>query len=402
MYTADYENLPIFISSFAIIAALINIRSLLLIRLTTIIFALGSGQIYLSVISYIIFLFIEFGYKFRFYILKKHAIFLCITFSIIFFISLFNEINSKSIIEFFQLCLYVLIFIFTLNFINSEKRFFILLKAMFYGATINAIISFLISFSNLDSNFITTGNNEGSFFLLILGFIPSYCLFISKKNPLYLITTFLNIYILYISTARASLSISFLIILISAFYYFNKEMKALFFSSLSILTIFYYEKIFNFDFLQQNLRNYSFIERLYLNAEGIKYWQQSPYIGWGWGSMTKLASQIDIPMDPDIGIKVIHPHFHSTYIQLIVELGIFGILFSTLISYFCIKNAFKKDIFEDSLLISSYVRFSSIAIFFSGFTEAYIYGAYRFLPVIFLLSLFTVIFNKNFYIKRIE
>ena len=80
MNLADYGNLPIFISSFAIIAALLNIRSLLLIRLTTIIFALGNGQIYLSVISYIIFLFIEFGYNLRFYILKKHAIYLFTSF----------------------------------------------------------------------------------------------------------------------------------------------------------------------------------------------------------------------------------------------------------------------------------------------------------------------------------
>ena len=87
-------------------------------------------------------------------------------------------------------------------------------------------------------------------------------------------------------------------------------------------------------------------------------------------------------MDPDIGIKVIHPHFHSTYVQLIVELGILGILFSILISYFFLNNAFSKDKFQDNLLISSFLRFSSLAIFISGFTEAYIYGAYRFLPVI--------------------
>ena len=183
MNTAEYGYLPIFISLFAIITSLINLRSLFLPRLIIIFFALGSGQIYLSVFSYILFLFVESNYAFKFRILKKHAVFVYVITFLILFISLFSQIDSTTIIEFFQLGTYILIYLITLNFLNSESKLDIYLKAFLYSSTITAIISIIRTFLNLNTIFISTGDNEGSYFLLLLGFIPSYCLFISKKIP---------------------------------------------------------------------------------------------------------------------------------------------------------------------------------------------------------------------------
>ena len=136
--------------------------------------------------------------------------------------------------------------------------------------------------------------------------------------------------------------------------------------------------------------NYSLFERLRLIAEGFDKWKQSPIFGHGWGSTSYIVNQISLP--PGTGDLIqVHPHFHNTFIQLIVELGVFGWAISLLIFGTCIYIFLKNNLYSDDKYSSIFIKLSCLWIVFSLFTQAMIFGGSRALPLILILSIISSI-----------
>ncbi|SFM48704.1 O-Antigen ligase [Ectothiorhodospira mobilis] len=96
-----------------------------------------------------------------------------------------------------------------------------------------------------------------------------------------------------------------------------------------------YEQLITVD--RESIPYSSVGRRAHMWIYGIQCWMERPMLGWGVGSAQPLLKQ-----DPNLAI---HPHFHNTYIQILVETGLVGLLLFcglVLLLLFSLCNSFKK------------------------------------------------------------
>jgi O-antigen ligase len=153
----------------------------------------------------------------------------------------------------------------------------------------------------------------------------------------------------------------------------------LFILSTAFLLIFNFRD--EFVYFVQDFNDYSTSERIKLYEAAFSLWKEAPVVGWGWGSTSEV-----VPKIYTIGNE--YPHFHSTYAQLIVELGFLGIIIIIIFLSAClmnIKDGLKK--IRTGVPIGVYQIFISLAIFGSGFSEAIVFGADRAIPLMLSLAI---------------
>ena len=61
--------------------------------------------------------------------------------------------------------------------------------------------------------------------------------------------------------------------------------------------------------------------RAHMLLYGIECWRERPWFGWGVGTSRSLLAKDAVLQPYD------HPHFHNNYLELLVEQGVFGLLF---------------------------------------------------------------------------
>jgi len=95
-----------------------------------------------------------------------------------------------------------------------------------------------------------------------------------------------------------------------------------------------------------NTQDGSVNQRLRLYKQGLNHFIENPILGVGIGNW-KLTS-IDYDKKNIDGFTIPY-HAHNDFIQLLVELGFFGLLFYTLFIFFSVNNLFYNKFFKDHI-----------------------------------------------------
>lgn len=376
------ETLSLAVSAIAMLAAALAIPGLERARLTIVLVALGCGQIYLAILAYGIFMVVESRWRLE-PGLSNFAYFWALL--LLAGIGLTTTVvpsTSRTYPELAQLGLYVVLALLTMNFLDTGRSLYRFLSAAAAAATAVALMSILTVTLGLQSPphiFLARGSNEGAVFLSLLGAIPAAALFVRSRNPGYAALLLLFVYVQYLATARGSLIVAGIAGLTAAFFVTRSLIVRvalvlggayLLFTSIPMLTSVY----------ESNL-NFSARERMTLFDHGVWMWEQRWITGWGWGSTTDLAR-----LAPT---ELVYPHFHNSYVQLLVEAGVVGwALIGTFIAIVLRAAVVSLVRFKEPAL-SALVLACGLGLLTAGFFDAMLYGADRAIEVIIILTLIT-------------
>lgn len=369
----------LFISLAALFMAVLKLPRLGQLRRIAIVFALGAGQIHLAALAQVLFLFSENGYRLpRF--ASLHAI-LFAGISLIVFVTLISPVSERMISELLQLFVYAVTLMLFAAYLRDPDRFYPLLSAMAIGASLVAIVAIFSNLSGITSPphiYLGRGSNEGSFFLLAAGMIPAITLFLAKKRLIYIPLAAIIFVAMIMATSRASIILGILVILGGAF--FLTGSRWLRFMILSLIVCAAYGSLELFpSFFQQEI-NYSALQRIALYDFGWSLWQARPLTGWGWGASSALVPKMEYTGQG-------YPHFHSTYIQFIVELGALGWFFISVWITGAFWMIFSGLLSRIDRAGAFYMVMSNIALLGSGISESLLFGADRALQVVVVFAL---------------
>ena len=372
---------PLIVSGFALLMAVLALPGMARLRLTSCLFALGCGQIYIAVAAFGLFLLIE--NRFRLPPLGNQRaligsglliVGICVTTAL-------SVETTRTYVELAQLVLYIILGVLTLGYLKTGEDLLRFLRACVIAATGVALIALFLVLTGIKSPsdiFLARGSNEGAVFLSLTGVVAAAALFVRSRNPANVIVAILMVYMQYLATSRGSSAVSIATLLAAGFFVFRNPLVRTFLVVVGLYIVVSSLPYFSAAF--QGEMNFSARERLALFNHGLWLWQQSPWIGWGWGSTTELAMQTPTT-------RLYYPHFHNTYVQLMVESGVIGIAIIGTFFYFMISRLLSAIVKIQQPGITMIVVGSLISITISGFFDALTYGADRSVQVIILLAL---------------
>ncbi|MCM8783104.1 MAG: O-antigen ligase family protein, partial [Candidatus Omnitrophica bacterium] len=99
-------------------------------------------------------------------------------------------------------------------------------------------------------------------------------------------------------------------------------------------------------------------DRGYLWSDMVKIWLDHVFWGTGLGTFSKIA-----PLYKSSNLQMIVVHAHNDYLQLLVETGIFGVLFVILFFYFYFSSLFKMWFRRNDRFVTSLVLGGTISMF---------------------------------------
>ena len=381
--------LSIAISILAILFAVLKIPTLQLQRTFLVLFALGAGQIHLAYLALTLFLFSELGYRFQHRLHRRSFAIFAGFYAYVLLVTITSPIDIRAVSETMQLLIYIFTFfqIQAVLFREGMTERILLMSA--YASLVMACLGLLLEslgFTEAPAIFLERGGNEGSTFLLLMGVVPCIFFFMKTRKPKFLLIVLIITYAQFVATSRANYFLSGFCILSIFFFLINqlwiRILISLIFATLTILNL---PSILQ---ILEGEQNYSTLQRILLYDLGYKIASEHPWFGWGWGSTFKLVTANNLT---DISF----PHFHSTFIQFWVELGVFGLILNGLWTLSLFWSVIKGCYSRISNEYNSYIALSSIVIFFSGFTEALIFGADRAVQVIILFAIYIKILKTK-------
>lgn len=373
------DYLPLAISALAALLAVMPFPGFERARQVALLVALGCGQIYIAVAALIVFLLVETGARLRGITLGRTAVWYLMLMIGIAVTTAIAPRNTRTYFELAQLVAYVIIFLLAFSYINTGERLMGILKACTYAALAVAgmgLATVMLGLQTAPHIFLARGSNEGAVFLSLIGVLPAATLFVRTRNPLYLVIAAVLIYPQFVATSRGSMIVSVLVLLTAAFFFFaNRFVRAVLllaglyiaFVNLPVLSTTYQAQL-----------NFSARERLSLFNWGIWLWSQQPIVGWGWGSTTGLAEQAPTT-------ELFYPHFHNSFVQLLVEAGVVGVAIIASFAHFVISRSLNAMSRLRQSAASMLVVATGIALIVSGFFDAMLYGADRAIQVILLI-----------------
>ncbi|MGX7951281.1 O-antigen ligase family protein [Tsuneonella sp. HG249] len=375
----DYLSLAI--SAVAVLLALPIIPNIERARLAIVMVALGCGQIYIAILAFGFFMLAEskwrlspgfsnFAYLWGFMLLLGIGVTTAVV-----------PTTGRTYNELAQLGMYVVLTLLTLTYLRSGEHLYRFLSAALIGSigvAMLALASVLLGIQSPPSIFLARGANEGSIFLSLMGAVPAAILFVRSRNPFYILCLLLFVYVQYLATARGSLIVSGIAGLAAVFFVTRVFLLRAALIAIGLYLVINYTPLLNATY-ESNL-NFSARERLALAQYGYWLWEQRPITGWGWGSTTYLAESASTT-------ELVYPHFHNSYIQLMVEAGVIGLLIIATFVLACVRLGFLATVRYRQPAISVLVVTNAIALVVSGMFDAMLYGADRAIQVIILLSL---------------
>lgn len=377
---------PLYVVSLAISVgalsiALLKLRVLRHVRLVSIFFSLGAGQIHIAVLALLTFLVAENNYRLPVSLPKIPLLLVAMCFFLIVLTTMLSPIEGRTLVELFQLLIYMIVLVLFMAYLEEPGNTRPVLSAMVVAGLLVAVIGGILFFIEAKSSphiFLGRGGNEGAIFLLLTGIIPAISLFAETKRPIYLLSVFVMLGAQFLATSRTSIILGALIVFIT-FYLMIRERWFRIFLLLGLTSVgyLYWD---TFQILLEGLKNYSASQRILLYEAGWAFWLESPLVGWGWGATSVLASQ-------EVLTDLIFPHFHSTYIQFLVELGWLGVVFNAIwfLGAFWLLFVGMSD--GADLNVRVYITAAAIALIGLGFTSALLFGADRAVQVVLVIAL---------------
>lgn len=375
------ELLPLLISAIALVLAPLSLRGLETLRVGAVVMALGCGQIYVATAALVLFLLAESRWRFDPKVPGIGYIWLIVMLLGIAVTTAVVPLSNRLLSEAAQLILYILIFFLTANYMRSGVQVMNMLTGCIIGASAVALIALMLFVTGIQSQpgiFLGRGSNEAAEFIAILGAAPAAILFVRNRNPIYIAPIALIAYVQFLATSRGSLLVT-AIVTLAAVFFVTRSLLAravllaaglyILLSNLLIITSVY----------QANL-NFSARERLALLRHGQWLWEQRWITGWGWGSTTELAQTAGTT-------ELVYPHFHNTYIQLMVESGLVGIAIIASFFVFTLKSVGIAALRIRDPAVTMAMVALAISITILGFFDAMLYGADRAVQVILGLAL---------------
>lgn len=380
MPTESINVVPLAISFVAIFFAAFSIPILGPFRRILIFLALGSGQIHLAAVALLTFLFAEAGYNLPRVLPRKATVISVLTVLLIVITTLFSTVTARTVTELAQLVLYTAIFIFFYSYLRSGVRIESVLQAMTVASLLVAaagIVQKVFGIATPPHIFIGRGGNETSIFLLLMGIVPAMALYAGTKHLKYIVFATVILAAQILASSRANVALASVIIFGTLFLLISdRKIRSILCLGLALLIYSYWDGFAGFF---EGQINYSTRERISLYEAGWRLWLESPLVGWGWGSTSLLAIQASLTENQ-------YPHFHSTYVQFLVELGVLG-LFATIVwitaSLWFVCRALRIGLDPLGRIFTGGM---GIALFGSAFTEALIFGADRAITVILILA----------------
>lgn len=313
-----YEYFPLAIGILAILVAVVRVKGFRLLKLSMAIFALSSGEIHLAIFALVLLLLVENDWRIDLPF-KSGAVAACgIVLAWILIVTAINPMTGRVYSELLQLSLYLFLFVSLATYLRTGEDVQRLLIASILGCcagSILALFSLTLDWTSSPHIFIGRGSNEGSIFLALVGVVPSAVMLARTRNPIYLLAAGLLVYLQFLATSRGSMAVSALALLIAGYFWTRLLVArvAILLTGLAVL----FRSVPQLLRLYEAQINFSALERLALIEHGLALADQKPWTGWGWGSAFDLAGSMPNTVQ-------IYPHFHNTYIQLIVEVGILG------------------------------------------------------------------------------
>lgn len=341
--------------------------------------SIGSGQIHLAVLAFFVFLITENNFKFPRYHPKAPAFLAGVFFLYIVLMSFRDQIDARIASELLQLVVYLIFFFLVLHHILEPKKLKILLWAMYYSSLVLAITgltNYGFGLKVPPHIFIARGGNETATFLALMGILPATYFLVKERNISMIIGIAVIILSIYISTSRSNLLIVAMMLLLTfAFLFKNLFLRAIILVTMVGLAIYQVNELFG---IYERELNFSALERIRLGEFAWQLYFEKFWFGWGWGATWSLASLVSYSE---------YPHFHNTYLQLLVELGTIGwIPIVGFLLFFVTKifHGFRSLLQRDVML---FVINAFIGLTVSGMFEAMLFGADRALQVVIILAL---------------
>ena len=375
------SGLSITISGLAILFSVLKFPALSTFRCFLVLLALGAGQIHLAILALILFLFAELGFRVPSQVPAKSFVILLSLYLATLLVTLFSSTNGRTISELIQLFAYIFIF-FQLQAVlqrpNEAERIIRLSAYAAFTVTVLGLGLKQLGLTQVPGIFLARGANEGAIFLSLMGVVPTVFLFLRTRNPVYLLMALIMVYAQIVATSRSTYALS-IVTLMSVFFFVWKHIWVRVLLSFAVCAL-SLANVSWFMSVWQSQQNYSVLQRILLYEAGYEFWSEQPWFGWGWGSSSTLVPQNTLT-------DIAFPHFHSTYVQFIVELGALGwaviFLWAIMVIWFVIKGLYSSLPKEDR----AYIALSAFTLLFSGFTEVMLFGADRAIQVIFLLAI---------------
>jgi len=376
------EDLPIIIPIVAIVLAIMDIPGIKLLRESAVIFSLGSGIIYLSIPALVLYLLVE---------NRFHPIYRGRTAGLvsgvlivagILGLTALSPITDRTYSELAQLFLYILLYFLFTSALRDGQDIMRFLRASVCGSMAVCVLAYtavLLGWQGAPDVYVGRGANEGSIFVTLLGTIPACVMLARTRNPFYAIAIILFFYIPYLATSRGGLVVSAVSVLTTAFFFTRSFiLRSAMVVSGVVLAIRNTPIFLN---VFEGQINFSARERIALIEYGLDLMRDRFWTGWGWGSTNRLAEAAP-------NTRLNYPHFHNTYIQLIVELGVFGCILIFFIVVFLGYYIYKAlYIYKGNPAASVLIIATSLGIILSGVSDAMIFGADRFIQLVFLFGL---------------
>jgi O-antigen ligase len=375
------DLLPLAFSGIALLMAVLALPGMAAPRLVVCLFALGCGQIYLAVLAFGALLVIDNRWRITRPASFKAMLWGGVLICGVLLTTMLSPITTRTYSELAQLALYIVLLLLTLSYIKSGEDLLRFLQCSVVAAVSVAIVAMITVYLGWQTPpyiFLARGSNEGAVFLSLTGVIPAAALFVRSRNPGYFGAAVFVSYVQYIATSRGSLIVSIVALLMAFFFLFhNKVFRGV------LVAAGLYLVSSNLPYVNSIYRgqiNFSARERLSLLEHGIYLWRQRPWIGWGWGSTTDLAERA-----PTTVLR--YPHFHNTYVQLLVETGAVGVLIFGTFLYFWISRSLTAVRVIAQPAVSMLAVSVGAGLVISGFFDAMLYGADRTVQVVILLAL---------------
>lgn len=377
------------ISAMAIILAILKVPGLSTLRYVAVFFALGCGQIHLAVVALITLLVVENGYTFPRSVHRNSTLALLMFLISVVFVTFLSPINRRVIAELVQLFTYAFIFILFVHHFRQSERIQQIWRSSAIAALLVAVLGIMLNKAGATSSphiYLGRGGNEGSMFLLICGVIPTMTLFVMRPRLVYLAIATIIIYAQILATSRANIAMSTIVVLSPILFLIQARwLRILTFLGL-VGFIIAQVSLLQSAFVEQ--QNYSVLQRFALYEAGWSLWLDRPWVGWGWGATSQIAPQTSLTDET-------FPHFHSTYIQFIVELGLLGWVINVL--YVLGAFALISITIAGKLArhVSFYIAVSCGALLGAGLTEAMLFGADRAVQVVLVLAVFEGLLHRK-------
>lgn len=362
------------------ILALLKIDVLKNSRTFMVLLALGTGQIHLAILSFMIYLFAENGFLLPRHVSRRSFSVLVGALIAIVGVTFLSKVGSRTISELVQLVLYIVVFFQLQVVLRRPGELEHLMRLSVPAAVSIALMSLAferIGVTQVPSIYISRGSNEGSVFLLLMGVIPCAFMFLRTRNVIYILCIFIIMVAQETATSRSNVALSGACLIATAFFMWKTRWVRMVLSLAALALIYLNFNVTAETWEQQ--QNYSMLQRIRLYEAGLELWRQRPWTGWGWGSTSEIAPRITLTDHS-------FPHFHSTYVQLLVELGALGVVIIGLWLAGTVGVVLYGLYGHLPAANAAYLVLSSLALIGSGFTQALLFGADRAIQVVFLYA----------------